>query len=372
MPVPDLTYLTMDSVVAGVGASQVMPYVERLAARGMRVELHSFEHHRPARPAPLAHGVIWRPHNFGAGGPAAGLGRVVVGATAVRGADVVHARSDMAAASALLGRPRAWLWDVRSFWVDQRIALGMIRRGSALERSLRAMERRVAHGATAITTLTQAAIEELARRYGGSIADKARVVTTCVDLERFRLSPFPDEPVSLLLSGSYNALYDLPTMLRLVAAIRRRQLAELTFLRPEATPWDEAVLAAGARIASSPFTDMPRHVRAHHAGLSVCVTSDRPALVGAMPTKIGELLASGRPVVVNAGLGDCDALLPRAGAGVVLQGIDDVALERAVMELIDLLADPETPLRCRRLAEQHFNLDRAVSSLWEVYGQIGR
>lgn len=371
MAAPPLTYLTMDSVIGGVGASQVVPYVQRLGAKGLEVELHSFEQGGPAT-APSMEGVAWRPHRFGPSGQVAGLGRVAVAAAAVRGADVLHARSDLAAASALLARPRAWLWDVRSFWVDQRIALGMVRRGSAVERSLRAVEARAARGADAITTLTRAAIDELARRHGRPVADKARVVTTCVDLQRFSSSPFPDRPVSLLLSGSYNALYDLPTMLRLVNAMRGRAPVDLTLLRPASTPWDDAVRAEGGHIAASSFADMPGHVRAHHAGLSVCVADDRPALIGAMPTKIGELLASGRPVAVNTGLGDCDTLLPEAGAGVVLAGTSDHDVERAAGELLELLTDPTTPERCRRLAEQHFDVDRAVTTLLETYRQIGR
>jgi len=198
------------------------------------------------------------------------------------------------------------------------------------------------------------------------------VVTTCVDLERFLLSPMPEVSLSLLLSGSYNALYDLPTMLRLVAALRRRQPASVTLLRPDQTPWDDAVVADGGRVASSSFADMPGQVRSHHAGLSVCVTGDRLALLGAMPTKIGEFLATGRPVVVNRGLGDCDVLLPDAGAGVVLHGTDDQATERGADELVELLADPGTPARCRQLAERHFSLDRAVSTLLEVYREISR
>jgi len=176
----------------------------------------------------------------------------------------------------------------------------------------------------------------------------------------------------VLLSGSYNALYDLPTMLRLVAALRRRRPASLTLLRPAATPWDEAVGAEGGQVASSSFAEMPGRVRAHHAGLSVCVTGDRLALLGAMPTKIGEFLASGRPVVVNAGLGDCDVLLPDAGAGIILRGTDDASVERAASELIELLDDPETPRRCRQLAERHFSLEQAVTTLLEVYREIGR
>lgn len=370
MVAPALTYLTTDSVVAGVGASQVLPYVQRLARKGLAVELHSYETDPLSSLPTIGEGISWHPHRFGPPGQLGALARIAVGAGAVRDADVAHARSDLAAAAALLGRPRAWVWDVRSFWVDQRIALGMVRQGSAVERSLRAIERRAAHGASAITALTQAAVDELARRHGVRVADKTRLVTTCVDLDRFPLVPMPDQPIRLLLSGSYNALYDLPTMLRLVTALRRQRPATLTLLRPAPNQWDDSALADGGRVEFSSFADMPGHVGAHHAGLSVCVTHEPMALIGAMPTKIGEFLATGRPVVVNAGLGDCDTLLQDSGTGVVLSGTEDDALDRAASELIELLADPETPTRCRLLAERHFSLDQAVTTLLEVYQRI--
>ena len=363
-----LTYLTMDSVLGGVGASQVLPYVQRLAASGLSVDLHSFE---PAsRGADLGPRIEWHPHRFGRGGPAAGAARVAVGATALRRARLVHARSDLAAASALLARPACWVWDVRSFWVDQRIALGMVCAGSSIERVLRTVESQAARQATAITTLTRAAIEELAQHHGAAVAAKAHVVPTCVDLDRFRVSALPDSPISLLLSGSYNALYDLPTMLRLVTVLRRQRLAEVTLLRPDPTPRDAEVLAAGGHVASSSFADMPSHVADHHAGLSVCRAAHPRALVAAMPTKIAEFLASGRPVVVNTGLGDCDALLPAAGAGVVMAGTDAAAVDRAAAQLLDLIDDPSTPARCRRLAEDHFSLEGAVATLQGIYRQI--
>ncbi|MEO5679866.1 MAG: hypothetical protein ABIS47_09360 [Acidimicrobiales bacterium] len=367
MPAP-LTYLTMDSVKGGVGASQVLPYVERLAAGGRPVELHSFEQDDVT--GDLGAGIRWHPHRFGRGGQAAGAVRVAVGAAALRGVGLVHARSDLAAASALIGRPAAWVWDVRSFWVDQRISLGMVRSGSVVERTLRSIEGQAARRSTAIITLTQAAIDELARRYGAGIASKAHVVTTCVDLQRFGPSPWPDRSLSVLLSGSYNALYDLPSMLGVVEALRRHRPTALTLLRPDPTPWDADVLAAGGRVGASSFAAMPGHVAGHHVGLSVCRAADPRALMAAMPTKIGEFLASGRPVVVNAGLGDCDALLPAAGAGVVMAGTDGVAVDRAAAQLLDLVDDPATPERCRRLAEDHFSLEGAVATLQGIYRRI--
>lgn len=370
----DLSYLTVDSVQHGVGASQVLPYVERFGAAGVHTTLHSFEALAPedeVRRRIDASGARWMPHSFGRSGGAGGAWRVVAGASAIRGAGLVHARSDLAASSALIARPDAWVWDIRSFWIDQRIALGMARRGSPVEKTLRAVERRAASSASAITTLTNAAIPALAERHGSAVADKARVVTTCVDLDRFRSSGFPDGPARLLMSGSFNPLYDMDTMLRFAHAYRELTgKAGLELLRPQPSAWDEQVREAGGAVGASTFADMPRHISGCHAGLSVCRTDHPAALVAAMPTKIGEFLASGRPVVASTGLGDVDDLLTATGAGVVLDGVDDQSIATASNELRDLLADPTTPDRCRAVAERCFSLDGGVATLTELYRSL--
>ena len=375
MATPELTYLTVDSIQQGVGASQVLPYVERMAALGVRATVHSFEP-EPAEARTLERlaastGITWRPHAFGRQGAFGGAQRVVTGAAAVRGAPLLHARSDLAAAAALLAQSDRWLWDIRSFWIDQRLALGMTRRGSTSERVLRRIEASAARRSTAITTLTAAAIPELARRHGAAVADKASVVTTCVDLERFGREPMPNGPIRLLLSGSFNPLYDVDAMLRFTECVRvLRPEADLTLLRQEPTPWDGVVLGAGGKVSASTFAEMPAHVAEHHAGLSVCHTREPAALIAAMPTKIGEFLASGRPVVANSGLGDVDALLGGTGAGVVLRDTSDVELDRAAAQLVELVEDPSTPARCRAVAEANFDLDAGVRRLLEIYGSM--
>jgi glycosyltransferase involved in cell wall biosynthesis len=86
-----------------------------------------------------------------------------------------------------------------------------------------------------------------------------------------------------------------------------------------------------------------------------------------MPTKIGEFLATGRPVVVSPGIGDMDSLLGRFSCGVVLDSSSVTGLDRATDELLQLLDDDGTAGRCRALAEEHFSLDRAVDILLEAY-----
>jgi hypothetical protein len=105
--------------------------------------------------------------------------------------------------------------------------------------------------------------------------------------------------------------------------------------------------------------------------LSVCRDDAGASLLAAMPTKIGEFLASGRPVIVNPGLVDAAGLLERHECGVVFGSAGHLRVGEVVDQLERLLADPATPERCRSLAEVHFNLDRGVDSLVGVYSAFG-
>lgn len=368
-----LTYLTTDSVQEGVATSQVVPYVTRLADLGVSVTLHSFEPDPPREAVRLAfeqRGITWCPHDFGRRGAGGGLGRMLRAVKLARGEGVLHARSDVPAGAAVLARRRRWLWDVRSFWVDQRIAMGAVAEGSWTERVFREVERRAARAADVVVTLTSAAVDELAARHGDWIRGKTSVIPTCVDLNRFTpVDPPPSEHVRLLLSGTFNPLYDVDTALRFANRLREMRPMSLTLLRPHATRWDNDVIAVGGVVASSTFEKMPSHIAAHHAGLSICRSDNRLALVAAMPTKIGEFLASGRPVVVNRGLGDCDQLLS-GGAGVVLDGTDDRALDAGCERLLELLDDPDTARRCREVATRHFNVDTASRRLFRLYEEV--
>jgi glycosyltransferase involved in cell wall biosynthesis len=359
----------MDAVSDGIGLSQVTRYVERLGQRGMAVTLHSFERQGPSQQVAnrlLAAGVRWRPHRWGSVGATGGLMRVARGARMVVGAELLHARSDLAAAAALAGCRGAWVWDVRAFWREQRMAAGALAAGSPQERLLRGVEGAAARSCAGVVTLSQAAVDILGARYGDHLAAKSRVITTCVDLDAFSPSPLPPPPVRVLLAGTLNTLYDVPLMLRLMTRLRAHRPAELTVLSAGATSWPAAFSDAGVRPRAVASGAMPGQVTAHHVGLSV-LRDVGVSNAAATPTKLGEFLACGRPVVVNRGLGDMDQLLTEHDCGVIVGGSSDQDLDRAAVEVIRLIDDPAAPGRCRALAEEHFNLERGIDTLLELY-----
>lgn len=369
---PVISYLSMDSVSSTVGYSQVLAYVERLAMLGVSVDLVTFEESidMGLQEHLAAIGVAWRPHRFGRHGATGGLGRVIRASQAVSGAELVHARSDMAAAATMLAGIDHWVWDVRSLWIDQKVASGVVQPGSSQEKVMRFIERCSARRSSAVVTLTGSAIDELDKRYSNVVSSKARVITTCVDLDRFVTSPLPPMPLRVLLSGTLNRYYDVNSILDLVAELRRRGPVEFVVASPSATDWEiELGGVEATRISVAPG-EMADLVASCHVGLSVCRDDAGVSLKAAMPTKIGEFLACGRPVVVNPGLCDAAELLTARQCGVAYGS----SLSGRTVEAVDLieqrLADPRTPARCRELAEGHFDLQTGVEQLVSTYGSV--
>ena len=365
-------YVSFDSIVHSVGASQVRRYVELLGRDGVPITLQSFEEEPPdasVREALERAGVTWTPLSFGSHGQLGGLLRVGRAWWAMRGSKFVHARSDLAALAASFGR-RRFLWDMRGFWVDERIALGIVTPGSVADRLLRANERRLARRADAIVVLSEAAKADAVARYQISDGDRVVVIPTCVDLDLFEMSTPSTGALKVVLSGTFSNRYDLPSMTSFIELMRARAEVEVEVVSPDP---DVSKQFAALGLSHSARRAMPSEMPAVIASSSVGVCfqyADPTTCTNSVPTKLAEFLATGRPVVVSPLLGDMDVIIREFRCGVVLRGTSASELNASVGELFALLDDPELPSRCRAAAERHFSLSGAISTLRRVYEKL--
>ena len=89
------------------------------------------------------------------------------------------------------------------------------------------------------------------------------------------------------------------------------------------------------------------------------------------PTKVGESLAAGVPVVASAGIGDCDLLLRERRVGVVVEDFSEAGLAKAVDELQALLHDPGLAARCQEVARQELSLSGVGAERYaSLYGRL--
>ena len=367
-----VSFLTFDSLQEGVGRSQVLEPVKRLIDLGHPVTLVTFEKHKPSEDILSeirASGANWLPKDFGGRGSLGGLRRVSLLSRGIPDGDVIHCRSDLPVlAYRLSGQKIPFVWDVRSLWADQRVALGELKQLGLQHRALRRLEGWCYRNAAGIVTLTDHALVELESRYG-PVSVPTIVNPTSVNLDLFTYAPMPSSPpVTLLASGSYNNFYDLEASRRFVQAIRSRTEVNVIWARGrDAT---RRTLGFEDNSYFADFDEMPNVIRQSHAGISICRLDAGPSLRAAAPTKNAEFLASGRPIVVSEGLGDYADQVRKFGVGVVLNGTSDKQIGECADRLLSLLEEPELAERCRAFADSHYSLDETSQRLAGLYRQV--
>jgi glycosyltransferase involved in cell wall biosynthesis len=396
-------YVSYDGLLEPLGESQVVSYVERLANRAA-ITVLSFE--KPldladtARMAAMRRrlssaGVAWIAESYHKRPPVFSTAYDVMrGCWHARrwaredsGPALVHARGyvpSLIALDAKRSRGARFVFDMRGFWIDEKVEAEHWPRGGLLHRAGKWWERRFFAGADAVVSLTHAGVREFGSLGRLRPQVPVEVITTCTDLDRFRPGA-PDAALraSLGLDGAvvigyagtlsnwYLRQETLAYLARLLQAFPSARVLCVTRedhdrLRADAVqagvPADRLVL----RRAS--FDQMPALLRLMQLGvffIKPCFSKRASAA-----TKLGEFLACGVPVVINDGIGDSGAIVRQGCVGVVLAEANAAQYDASLPEVARVLADPEMPARCRAVAEREFSLDRGVERYAALYERI--
>jgi glycosyltransferase involved in cell wall biosynthesis len=365
----DLTYATVDSLSEGVGSSQIVPLMERLSSHGVKINLMTFEKTKPSEELVSrmhAANVNWVQIPFGSLGPLGGIFRTLKLSQLMPESSIVHARGDFPAVAARFSNQKKVLWDIRSLWADQRKFMESNLLKRSFLQSYGPFESLACSSSDAISTLTKAVVPVLEERHK-NLPKLRTVVPTAVDLERFVFAPIMPKKLRGLYSGTYNNYYDLELSRRFIEEIRKLVNCDVDWARPGESKTTNLNAGENA-IFSTTQPKMAEIMSAYSFGISICKADAGPSLKAAMPTKIAEFLAIGRPVLVNSGLGDCDELLTHSKTGVIINKHDNLAAK--ARELIEMCNDKDTSSRCREIAEKYFDIQKGVQNYLSTYSKM--
>jgi glycosyltransferase involved in cell wall biosynthesis len=270
----------------------------------------------------------------------------------------------------------AWIFDMRGFWADERVEGGLWSERSVLYRLVKRLERWFLADADAIVTLTERAAATV-RGWTGRPADHVTVIPTCVDLARFQWagnSSVNGSGPRFVYAGSVGTWYCLDHVFQFFARARERfPNAELVILTRNV----EEARASLARVAAPAGAVTiksvePHEIPAHIAGAYTGLAFYKPGFArqATCPTKIGEYLALGVPVVTNAAVGDVVSLVGGNDVGAVIEGFDAAAYDAALDSLERLWRDAVLRARCRTLAESAFSLQLGVARYGSIYERV--
>jgi glycosyltransferase involved in cell wall biosynthesis len=374
-------YLSLDDPLV---RTQVVAYLAGLTAQGHVVHLLTFEtsrltraRRREFREQMRAERIHWHGLRYHKRPSLpATVFDTLLGAAVVAGLvrhfrlQAVHARSHIPAAMALLARPVApfeLLFDIRGILAEEYVDMGNWRRGSVPFRLTSAVQDAGIRRAEGLVVLTDAV-----RRVLFAPDDpRVEVIPCCADIEaveaarprrdEMRAALGVEDRTVLLYVGKLGGWYLQREMVEFYVRAKRRipDLHLLVLTQSDRALIDSELEALGVTtsdctVRSAPAPEVPAYLAAADAALAFI----RPTYskISSSPTKIGEYLAAGLPIVTGRGVGDVDTLLERYRTGVVLDDFEPGALERGAERLVSAIGDREQAERSRRCAREELSL----------------
>jgi len=366
--------------------SQVVAYLDGLAEQGHVVHLMTFEQPSltPERSQQFEEdlkrrGIVWhrRRYHKRPSLPATAFDVIAGGLAAARlvrrhRLDAIHARNHMPAAMALIA---AWfarfrlIFDLRGLMAEEYVDAGNWKRGGLPYRLTQWVQRAALRRGDGLVTLTEAVRPHLSEAKAGP--ETTFVIPCCADVERIaeRSSERADarteleigERPTMVYVGKFTGWYMEREMADFLAVARRSQPDLLFLIVTQADPAPmlreldrNGIGASERRVLRAEPEEIGRYLAAADIGLSFV----RPCFskISSSPTKIGEYLAAGLPVVSTAGIGDVDALLRDNRVGALVEDLSTAGYEATVAALRELRADPEIRRRCAATARENLSL----------------
>ncbi len=386
--------------------TQVVAYLEGLATHGHTVHLLTFEtevmsaaQKQQWRKRLKQQGITWHTLRYHKRPslPATlydSLCGVLLGLKLIRRyrLQAVHARGHVPAAMALLLKKllgTKLIFDIRGLWAEEYEDAGIWARGSLPFRLTKAVEKQCVEAADGIVVLTERVrkvlfIDENAwyPHYKAAL----QVIPCCADLsqienlqderETLRRELNLQDKTVLVYVGKFGGWYMQAEMVDFFAQTRH-QVPDLHFLvLTQSDP--EMIRSEFARrnVPESEFTILrsaPERVGAYLAASDVALSfiAAFPSKIASSPTKLGEYLAAGLPVVCNPGVGDVDLIIEEHHAGVIVPSFSDEAYAGAARELQELIGSEPVRERCRRAAYASASLQEiGVPRYHELYTAV--
>jgi glycosyltransferase involved in cell wall biosynthesis len=291
--------------------------------------------------------------------------------------DILHARNHVPAVMSVVARKfkRAQLvFDIRGFMPEEYIDAGVWPENGYLYRGLKRVERYLLRVSDAFVLLTEKArdivfpgckdMDELGR--------PIEVIPCCVDFERFssagqalRESLRAELNLTgrrvIVYLGSFGGWYMTDEMTQFLATAHEQDPNTFSMILTQSPRQLVVDRMSSLGIEAKDFLvtrvtpdEVPRFLGA--ADIAISFIKPCYSKQASSPTKIAEYLATGLPIVCNAGVGDLDKLIEENGVGALLREFTPEAYLKALNQIDVMRGDEKFAERLRGVARREFDL----------------
>jgi glycosyltransferase involved in cell wall biosynthesis len=399
-----ILFISYDGLTDPLGQSQILPYLKGLSIYGYQFTILSFEKKdRFANEKEVINkltresDIDWVPLSFTSKPPllskfydAVQMRRKAESLHKQKGFDMVHCRSYIAADVGLYLKKKfgvRFFFDMRGFWADEKRDGSWNLKNPIFKRVYqyyKGKEQQYLKHADQIISLTEAGKREM-MTWQGFENDKLQVIPCCADTVHFSVTSneqrsegrkkFNIDEDALVLSylGSVGTWYMLDEMLAFFKKLKEAY-AHARFLFVTHSSQEmiiQKIRAAGLDeqdflIMQASRKEVPVIIKASDVNISFI----KPVYskISSSPTKLGEVLSMGIPVICNSGVGDVKEIVESTDAGVVIDDFNDEEYQKAIDAIPNLLQ--KSPERIREASKKIYDLEQGIALYLKSYQKV--
>ncbi len=396
-----ILYISYDGMTDTLGQAQVLPYLVGLSQKGYDITLLSTEkvenfalrQHTIQKIVDDAN-IAWHYINYTKNPPVVStlldlrkLKQKAYKLHREKEFDIIHCRSYIAA---IVGESMKakfgtkFLFDMRGFWADERVDGGIWNTKNFIFRNIyqyfKQKEKSFLENADYVVSLTENAKTEIQTWTLKHLAP-IEVIPCCVDTNLFNYENYtknqaenePQNPFTISYLGSLGTWYMLDEMMMLFAKILQyKPFAKFLFITPDSPDlvWEIAnkynVPDKNIEITRAERKEVPNLLAKTH--LSIFFVKPTYSKKASSPTKMGELLGMGLPIIANTNMGDNDFLFENYPCGLLLKDFSEKTMQEVCLQINNLLEIPKNELRNTALT--YFSLEKGIEKYANIYEKM--
>ncbi|MDB3905894.1 glycosyltransferase [Crocinitomicaceae bacterium] len=388
-----------------LGQSQVLPYIKSLSKHGYKFHLISYEkpdrfakHKKVIQEMCDEDGIVWHPQHYAPGKGLKNtlqqvrrLNKVTFYLHAKHNFDITHCRSYISALAGMRMKSKfgtKFIFDMRGFWADERVDGGLWDLNNVLYKQIynyfKRKERAFLEEADYVISLTENGKNEMLSWPSTKSDIRIKVIPCCTNLELFDPSKITGEikedcrkkvgiskdQFVLGYIGSIGTWYMLPEMMDYFKELQAdKPNAQFLFVTGESPErLKKAAEEKGIDPKSISVISVLHHEVPHYISLmSASIFFIKPSYSkkASSPTKQGEIMAMGIPLICNSNVGDTDLIVARYKAGTVIDEFNEATYKNNIInpEAFDSQAIAAG-------AKDYFALENGVERFLDVYSKI--
>lgn len=404
-----ILYLSYDGMTDPLGQSQVLPYLAGLSKLGYQFTLISFEKGERIEKGKAIiekickdNSIEWHPLVYTKSPPilstlkdVRALRKKIKELQLVAPFSIVHCRSYITAMAGLWMQKKwktRFIFDMRGFWADERVDGGIWNLKNPLFKMVFSYfkKKEIEFFSKADHTISLTHNAEQVIHKMTAIANQPipiTVIPCCVDMELFDPATItteaidkvkqdlniPADAVVLSYIGSIGTWYMLEEMLAFFKQfLLKKPDSIFLFVTNEAAASiliaaeKAGIQASSLRITFAVRKEVPLYIAV--CNYSVFFIKPVFSKRASSPTKQGEIMAMGKPLICNTNVGDTDYVVNKYQSGVLVNAFNKDEYDKAIEEIAQAQQFSTTAII--NGAKEFFSLDKGIKSYAEVYQTV--